>query len=67
MSENITLHAPLHDKLGAIHVGVTREGFISVAGEVHDIADGQTVTIDRVPVAVKREGGEYVFTNTPQG
>ena len=64
MSESVTLHAPAHDKLGAVHVGVTREGFISVAGEVHNIADGETVTIERVPVTVKRAGGEYVFTKT---
>lgn len=62
MSESLTLHVPSHDKLGMIHVGVTREGFISVAGEVHDIADGETVTIRRVPVIVKRAGEAYEFS-----
>lgn len=64
MSESTVLHAPHHDKIGIVHVGVTREGFVSVAGETHDIADGETLTIKRVPVTVKRSGEEYVFSKT---
>lgn len=62
MSESITLHPRKHDKLGTLHVGVTREGFVSVAGEVHNIADGETLPIERVPVSVKRTGEEYIFS-----
>lgn len=62
MSESITLNPRQHDKLGVLHVGVTREGFIAVAGEPHDIADGETIEISRVPVRVTRRGDEYTFT-----
>jgi hypothetical protein len=62
MAESITLHAPEHDKLGLIHCGVTREGFVAVAGETHDIADGETVKVNRVSVTVTRHGDEYTFT-----
>jgi hypothetical protein len=62
MSESLTLHIPEHGKLGLLHCGVTREGFVSVAGETHDIADGETVQISRVPVRVTRRGDEYTFT-----
>lgn len=62
MAESITLSVPEHDKLGVVHCGVTREGFVSVAGETHDIADGETVHISRVKVSVTRDGDEYAFT-----
>jgi hypothetical protein len=62
MSESVTLHIPEHGKLGLLHCGVTREGFVSVAGETHDIADGETVPIRRVAVRVTRHGDEYTFT-----
>jgi hypothetical protein len=62
VSESLTLHAPEHGKLGLFHCGVTREGFVSVAGETHDIADGETVPIRRVAVRVTRQGDEYTFT-----
>lgn len=61
MSESITLSAPAHDKIGVIHCGVTREGFVSVAGEIHGVADGETVKIARVPITVTRNGSEYTF------
>jgi hypothetical protein len=64
MADTITLKAPEHDKLGLIHCGVTREGFISVAGETHDIADGETIQVQRVNVSVTRQGDEYSFTRT---
>ena len=62
MAESVTLHPRQHGKLGRLHVGVTREGFVSVAGEVHDIADGETVNIERAPVSVRRTEGEYLFS-----
>lgn len=62
MAESITLSVPEHDKLGVVHCGVTREGFISVAGETHDIADGETIEIARVPINVTRAGDQYSFS-----
>jgi hypothetical protein len=60
--ESITLHPHQHAKLGRLHVGVTRAGFISVAGEVHDIANGEVVRIARVPVSVIRFDDDYTFS-----
>ena len=41
-------HTPAkHDKLGIIHCGVTREGFIAVGGEPRDIEDGQEILFER--------------------
>ena len=65
MAESITLSPPEHDKIGVIHCGVTREGFVSVAGETHDITDGDTVKIYRVKITVTRKGDEYIFTKEP--
>jgi hypothetical protein len=62
MAESITLSVPEHDKLGVVHCGVTREGFISVAGETHNITDGEIIEIARVPISVTRAGDEYTFT-----
>lgn len=59
MAESITLSPPEHDKIGVIHCGVTCEGFVSVAGETHDIADGDTVKIYRVKITVTRKGDEW--------
>jgi len=60
--ESITLTAPHHDKLGSLHCGVTRDGFVAVAGDTADIADGEEIEFDRLHVAVQRNGGEYTFT-----
>lgn len=62
MVESVTLRPHEHAKLGIVHVGVTRQGFVAVAGEVHDIADGEVVEIVRVPVSVARSGEDYTFT-----
>ncbi len=59
---SITLEPRKHGKLGVLHVGVTREGFVAVAGEVADIDDGQTLTFDRSRVSVTRSGSSYTFT-----
>ncbi|MCG6937914.1 MAG: hypothetical protein LJE83_07035 [Gammaproteobacteria bacterium] len=61
-NESITLTAPEHDKLGIIHCGVTREGFIAVAGEPRDIADGESIFFERAGITAKRNGGEYTFS-----
>lgn len=63
-SESITLTATHHDKLGLLHCGVTREGFIAVAGDTADIADGEEIRFERTGVTVNRKGGEYTFTRS---
>lgn len=60
--ESITLAPAQHDKLGVMHCGVTREGFIAVAGDTANIEDGQQLKFERVKVAVTRKGSEYTFT-----
>ena len=60
--DSITLEPRHHGKIGLLHCGVTREGFIAVAGDVADIEDGQEITFDRVGVKASRQGSEYTFT-----
>jgi len=65
MSENteiLTLAPAMHDKLGIIHCGVTREGFIAVAGDPREIEDGQEILFERVGINARRHGSEYTFT-----
>lgn len=61
-NESITLTSAKHDKLGLLHCGVTREGFVAVAGDTSDIADGEKVEFERVHVTVVRKGDAYTFT-----
>ena len=58
----LTLGPGQHDKLGILHCGVTREGFIAVAGDPRNIADGEEIVFDKVKVSAKREGNSYIFT-----
>ena len=63
MSDNsITLGPRQHDKLGVYHCGVTREGFIVVAGEPRDIDDGEEIVFERSGITAKRSGSEYTFS-----
>ena len=65
MSENaqtITLAPRAYGKLGVLHCGVTREGLVTVAGDVQDIDDGKEVLFAKSAVTVSRKGSEYVFT-----
>lgn len=62
-SESITLTSPHHDKLGLLHCGVTREGFVAVAGDTADIHDGEEIEFERTHVTVMRKSGEYTFTH----
>jgi hypothetical protein len=65
MSDNsITLAPRQHEKLGILHCGVTREGFIAVAGEPRDIDDGEEIVFSRVGIKAKRKGSEYTFTKS---
>jgi len=60
--ETITLTPHNYGKLGLIHCGVTYDGFIAVAGDTRDIADGQEILFERTAVNVKRTGNQYTFT-----
>jgi hypothetical protein len=61
-SETLTLVPARHDKLGIIHCGVTREGFIVVGGDPRDIEDGQEILFERTSIKAQRRGSEYTFT-----
>ena len=60
--QTITLTPRTHAKLGVVHCGVTREGFIAVAGDPRNIADGQEIVFERARVRAKRQGNDYTFT-----
>jgi len=60
--ESITLTPKSHDKLGTYHCGVTREGFVSLAGAPRNIADGETISDERSGLNVTRKGSEYTFS-----
>ena len=60
--ETITLGPREHGKLGIYHCGVTREGFIAVAGEPRDIADGEEILFERPGIKASRSGEEYTFS-----
>lgn len=59
---SITLGPRQHEKLGIYHCGVTREGFIAVAGEPRNIEDGETLNFERSGITAVRKGSEYTFT-----
>jgi hypothetical protein len=40
---------------------VTRDGFIAVVGEQRDIADGESITFDKVGITATRKDNEYTF------
>jgi hypothetical protein len=65
-SETLTLTPARHNKLGIIHCGVTREGFIAVGGEPRDIGDGEEILFKRVAIKARRQGSEYTFTRATQ-
>jgi hypothetical protein len=64
--ESLTLAPAEHGKLGRIHCGVTREGFIAVAGDPRNIDDGQEILFERVAIKAQRQGSEYTFTRLQQ-
>ncbi len=57
----ITITPRRYDKIGTLHCGVTADGFVTVGGDVSNIADGETVKFDRNKVSVTRKGDEYTF------
>jgi len=62
-SENntLTLAARHYGKLGVLHCGVTRIGLIAVVGDQRDIADGESITFDRVGITASRNDDTYTF------
>lgn len=60
--ESITLGPREHGKLGIYHCGVTREGFIAVAGEPRNIDDGEEISFERAGIMAARNGSEYTFS-----
>jgi len=60
-TDALTLEPTKHGKIGIIHCGVTREGFIVVAGDPRDIGDGQEILFERTGIKARRQGSEYTF------
>ncbi|MGB5540117.1 MAG: hypothetical protein WBO37_08530 [Gammaproteobacteria bacterium] len=60
-TDTLTLAPAEHDKLGIIHCGVTREGFIAVGGDPRAIEDGQEILFERMGIKDRRQGSEYTF------
>ena len=50
-----------HDKLGVVHCGVTREGFIAVGGYPRNIDDGEEIVFDQLNIKASRQGSSYTF------
>lgn len=59
--DTLTLTPHNYGKIGIVHCGVTYEGFVVVAGDPRNIADGQEILFERAGIKVKRSGGEYTF------
>ena len=62
LDKSITLAPLRHGKLGIYHCGVTREGFVAVAGDTHNIGDGESYLFTRCGITAKRSGSEYTFS-----
>ena len=63
MSDDTIMLTPRHNgKVGVYFCGVTREGFIAVAGEPRDIADGEEILFARSGIRVSRDASEYMFS-----
>ncbi len=54
-----------YGKIGALHCGVTREGFVTVGGDVAAIGEGESVRFERHRVTVRRDGEDYRFVRDP--
>jgi hypothetical protein len=65
-ADTLTLGPAKHDKLGIIHCGVTREGFIVVGGEPRNIEDGEEILFERTGIRARRSGSDYTFTREPK-
>jgi len=63
-TDTLTLEPARHGKLGIIHCGVTRAGFIAVGGEPRNIDDGQEILFERTGIRARRQGNTYTFSRT---
>ena len=61
-AQTLILAPRAYGKLGVLHCGVTREGLVTVAGDVKNITDGEEVTFTKSQVTVARNGSDYTFT-----
>ena len=57
----ITLLPRENGKLGVLHCDVTKDGFIEVVGEHRYIADGESITFDKVGITANRKTDNYTF------
>jgi hypothetical protein len=60
--EIFTLTPTTDEKPGIYHSGVTCEGFVSIAGAPHNIADGESITDGRSGLNVKKKAANSVST-----
>jgi hypothetical protein len=63
-NDTLILAPTKHDKLGLVHCGVTREGFIAVGGEPRNIDDGEEILFERTGIRARRQGSEYTFSRS---
>ena len=63
-SDTLTLTPKHHDKIGIIHCGVTREGFIVVGGQPRNLEDNEEFMFNRDHIKAERHGSIYTFTKT---
>ncbi len=62
MAETLTLTPHHNGKLGVVHIAVTEDHTLYVAGERARLADGEEITLKRTGITVRRSGDEYSFT-----
>lgn len=61
IDNKIVLQAPNYDKLGSIHCGVTRPGFVAVGGQVSNLDNGHGILFTKTQIVVCRSDDDYVF------
>ncbi len=61
-TDRLTPAPATHGKLGVYHCGVTREGFIAVAGDPRAIEDGREILFERTRIKARRRGSDCRFT-----
>ncbi len=62
MSDTLTLTPHHNGKLGVVHVAVTQDHTVYVAGERAHLNDGDEITLERSGIRVRRQGDEYTFS-----
>ncbi|HHB11741.1 MAG TPA: hypothetical protein ENK62_00900 [Chromatiales bacterium] len=61
-NETVTLSLQQSAKLGVVHVAVTEDGSVVVAGEMRRLDDGETHWFERSGIEVHRQGDQWTFT-----